>query len=458
MKIDKFKLNLSTTQLIATGFLIAIMIGTLFLMLPISSSDGTYTPFLEALFASTASVSVTGLGLVDTFDYWSFFGQFVILLLIQFGGLGIVTFTTFVMIVIGKKVSLKDRMLIQDAYNLNSLGGLVKFIKKVVIGSLIVESVGALLYMIEFIPKYGIAKGIWISIFNAVSAFCNAGIDIIGKDSLVNYVTNPLINIITCVLVLLGGLGFVVWFDVLNIVKLIRNKKMARKSFFNRLALHTKIVIVATMFLIIIGTILILIFEYNNPETLGDLSWVHKMMAASFQSINIRTSGFHTLSVMALREPTLLVYMVFMFIGGSPVSTAGGIKTISFALIVIAVISVAKADEDTVVFGREIPRGLIRKTLAVVAISIFVVSISVVLLLIFNEGSTMDVVFEVINAATTTGLTRGFTDSLNTMGKIIIIVIMFLGRLGPITMAITFTSRHKKRALVKYPKGNVIIG
>lgn len=458
MNINKFKVDFSTPQIIVLGFLTAIIIGTILLMLPISSSKGIYTPFLDALFASTAAVSVTGLGIVDVYEYWSIFGQIVILLLIQFGGLGIVTFTTFVMIIIGKKVSLKDRMVIQDAYNLNSLSGLVKFIRKVVIGSLVVELLGALLYMIEFIPEYGIIKGIWISVFNSVSAFCNAGINIIGSTSLIEYVKNPLINITTCSLVILGGIGFVVWFDVLNILKLIKNKKLSYKSFFNRLALHTKIVVVTSICLIVIGTVLVLVFEYNNPDTLGNLSWTEKIMAAGFQSVNIRTAGFHTISQVGLREPTLLVCMVLMFIGGSPVSTAGGIKTISFALIVIAVISVVKADEDTIVFGREIPRGLIRKTLAVISVFLSILSTSIILLLIFNEGNTMDIIFEAVNAATTTGLSRGFTDSLNSIGKLIIIATMFLGRLGPITMAISFTSRRKRKAIVKHPRGNVIIG
>lgn len=459
MNKKKFwEFDLSTTQMIAAGFLLAILLGSILLCLPISSVSGNFTPYIDSLFTATTSVCVTGLVVVNTFEYWSVFGQTVILILIQFGGLGIVTFTTLVMIIIGKKVTLKNRLLIQDAYNLNSMSGLVKFTRNVVRGSLIVEGIGALLYMIEFIPRFGVGKGIWVSVFNSVSAFCNAGMDLVGPYSLAEYVDSPLVSFTTMALIVLGGIGFIVWFDFLKVIKLIRKKEVNIKFIFTKLSLHSKIVLVTTLGLLLFGTIMVLILEYDNPGTLGDLPWWNKIMVAMFQSVTVRTAGFFTISQKALRQPTALICMMLMFIGGSPVGTAGGIKTISFALIVIAVIQVASNNEDTVVFRREIPRGLIRKTLAVASIDLFVVSMSAIFLMKFNGGNGLDTIFEVVSAVGTVGLSRDYTGTLNLAGKIIIVVTMYLGRIGPITMAIAFRSGHKKKALVKYSKENVIIG
>ena len=272
------------------SFLIAILIGAVLLSLPISSADGKPTSFLDALFTATTSTCVTGLVVTPTVSSWSVFGQIIILILIQIGGLGVITIMSGLMILLHKKMGIGDRLFLQDAFNLNSLSGLVRFVKKVVTGTLIIEGIGALLYMTVFIPEFG-AKGIWISVFTSVSAFCNAGIDIIAENSLCNYVLNPIINIVTCALIILGGIGYIVWWDVLRVLKLARTKKV---KFFRDLTLHSKIAIAATLILIFVGAAFIFAFEYNNPQTMGDYTLLQKIEVSLFQSVTTRTAGFAT--------------------------------------------------------------------------------------------------------------------------------------------------------------------
>lgn len=449
--------HISSTQIIAVGFLLLILFGTLLLMLPIATVNGQGASFIDSLFTATTSVCVTGLVVVDTFSYWSVFGQIVIAILIQCGGLGVVTLTTLIMVIIGKKLTLKDRMLIQDAYNLNSMAGLVKFIRKVLIGSGIVEGIGALLYMVEFIPRFGL-KGIWISVFNAISAFCNAGMDIVGPTSFAEYVGNPYINVVTMTLIILGGIGFVVWFDVINVFRFNKGIWKSPGRSFRKCSLHTKIVVITTLILLVGGALIIFGMEYNNPDTLGNLSMGDKVLASMFQSTTLRTAGFYTISQAGLHDSTSLICILFMIIGGSPVGTAGGIKTISIALIILTVISVAREDENTVVFKREIPRTLIKKTLAVVSVALFAFITSSVLLCQFNGGNVIDCIFEAASAVGTVGLSRDYTSTLGLAGKIIVICTMYLGRLGPITIALAVSVKHKRKIIMNYSKENVIIG
>lgn len=266
----------STTHIILLSFLVAILIGSVLLVLPISSADGKATPFLDALFTATTSTCVTGLVVTPTVSSWSVFGQVIILLLIQIGGLGVITIMSGLMILLHKKMGIGDRLLLQDAFNLNSLSGLIRFVKRVVAGTLIIESIGALLYMTVFIPEFG-AKGIWILVFTSVSAFCNAGIDIIAENSLCNYALNPIINFVTCTLIILGGIGYIVWWDVLRVLKQARTKKV---RFFRDLTLHSKIAITATLILIFAGAALIFVFEYNNPQTMKDYTLLQKIEAS----------------------------------------------------------------------------------------------------------------------------------------------------------------------------------
>ena len=281
------RFSLSTTQWIMLSFFIVILIGSLLLFLPISVKEGQSVTYLDALFTATSATCVTGLVTVPTVTTWSIFGQIVILILIQIGGLGVVTILSGMMMLLHRRIGLGNRLLIQDAMNLNTLSGLLRFIKKVLLGTLLVEGVGALLYMIVLVPDFGV-KGIWLSFFNSVSAFCNAGIDIIAENSLEQYVHQPLINLVTCGLIILGGLGYVVWWDV---IRVIGTKKMGLKH----LTLHSKIVISFTAALILLGTSAILILEYDNPKTIGTFSFGEKLMASFFQSVTTRTAGFATL-------------------------------------------------------------------------------------------------------------------------------------------------------------------
>ncbi len=456
-KQREHKWALSTTQIIVLGFLTAIIIGGFLLSLPVSSADGHSVPLLDAMFTSTTSVCVTGLVVANTYEQWSRFGQAVILLLIQCGGLGIVTFTTSFMLILGRKVTLRDRLLMQDAYNLNTLTGLVKFTKKVIFGTLIVESIGAVLYMFTFIPEFGWKEGIWISVFNSVSAFCNAGIDIIGPNSLAPYVTNVSVNLITMALIILGGIGFIVWWDILHMAGKVKRKEVPSGAFFNRLSLHTKIVLTTTLCLIGIGTLLIFILEFNNPETIGGLSFGDKIMASAFESVTARTAGFLTFSQKAMRDSSALVCMILMFIGGSPVGTAGGVKTSTFALVIIAAMSAVKGSEHGTAFRRRLHNRTMRKALAVILIS-FLVVMSATILSTFCGGELTDVMFETFSAIGTAGLTRDYTASMNSIGKIIIMICMYLGRVGPISMAIIFGFKKNKYGLAEYPSEDITVG
>lgn len=454
----KRKLSLSTTQIIALGFLITIAVGSVLLMLPISSANGTYTPFIDSLFTATTSVCVTGLVVVNTFEHWSNFGQFVILILIQCGGLGIVTFTTSLMLVLRRKVTLKDRLLLQDAFNLSSMTGLVRFARKVIAGALTIEAVGALLYCFTFIPEFGFGKGLWISIFTSVSAFCNAGMDIIGPDSLMPYISNFNVNITTMFLIIMGGIGFIVWFDVANIIKSVKRKETPKHAFFNRLSLHTKIVLTASVCLIVLGAVAVFIFEYSNDSTIGHLSLPDKVLASFFESVTTRTAGFLTFSQKNMRTTTTLFCIILMFIGGSPVGTAGGVKTSTIALIIISAMSAVKGNEYGIAFNRRLPNRTMRKALAVVLISLLFCFTGVILLLTYYDSDLLDVMFEIVSAIGTVGLSRNYTGTVKLAGKIILIICMYAGRIGPMTLSILFSSRESKYGLATFPREDITVG
>ena len=444
----------STTHIILMSFFIAILIGALLLSLPISSADGKAKPFLDALFTATTSTCVTGLVVTPTVSSWSAFGQVVILILIQVGGLGVITIMSGLMILLHKKIGIGDRVLLQDAFNLNSLSGLVRFVKKVVAGTLIIEGIGALLYMTVFIPEFG-AKGIWISVFTSVSAFCNAGIDIIAENSLCNYALNPVINIVTCVLIVLGGIGYIVWWDVLRVLKSARIKKV---RFFRNLTLHSKIAITATLFLIFIGAAFIFAFEYNNPQTMGDYTLLQKIEVSIFQSITTRTAGFATVPQENLTNASAIVCLLLMFIGGSPVGTAGGIKTVTFAVIVVAAIASICNKGDAEVFGRRLTKQAVSKAVAVTSMSFIIMFSSTVLLSAVTDANALDIIFETVSATATVGLTRNLTASLGNIGKLIIIITMFLGRVGPISLAVAFKRSKDNQDIVRNPVEEISVG
>lgn len=450
----KKRISLSTTHMILLSFLLAILVGSVLLVLPISSADGKSVPYMDALFTATTSVCVTGLVTVTTASAWSFFGQLVILLLIQIGGLGIITILSGFMIGLHKRMGLGDRILLQDAFNLNSMSGIVKFLKKVIIGTLAVEGVGALLYMTVFVPEYGV-RGIWISIFNAVSAFCNAGMDVIGEDSLCGYVLHPMINFVTSMLIVLGGLGYIVWWDVIRVAKNFRKQKF---KCFSGLTLHSKIALSATMILIATGAVLFFIFEYHNPQTIGEFSLFGKIQASVFQSVTTRTAGFATVPQQNLTDASAILSLFLMFIGGSPVGTAGGVKTVTIAILFISAFATIRNNDEVVLFRRTISKQAIGKAVAVVSMSFMIAFISTVLLSAVSGAPALDVMYETFSATATVGLSRNLTSTLNLFGKVIVIVTMYLGRVGPISLVIAFHTKKRKQNIIKNPTEEISVG
>ena len=444
----------STTHIILLSFLIAILIGALLLSLPISSADGKAKPFLDALFTATTSTCVTGLVVTPTVSSWSIFGQAVILILIQIGGLGVITIMSGLMILLHKKMGIGDRLLLQDAFNLNSLSGLVRFVKKVVGGTFIIEGIGALLYMIVFVPRFG-AKGVWISVFTSISAFCNAGIDIIAENSLCDYALNPIINIVTSSLIILGGIGYIVWWDVLRVLRLRRTKKV---RFFRDLTLHSKIAVTATLILILTGAVLIFAFEYNNPQTIKDYTLLQKIEVSLFQSVTTRTAGFATVPQENLTNASAFVCLLLMFIGGSPVGTAGGIKTVTFAVLVASAFASVRNKENTEVFGRQLTKQAVSKAVAVTCMSFIIMFTSTVFLSAVTEANALDLIYETVSATATVGLTRNFTASLGSIGKFIIIVTMYLGRVGPISLAVALKRSKENQNIIRNPIEEISVG
>lgn len=445
---------LSTTQIILLSFLSVILIGSILLSLPVSSAGGRAVPYIDALFTATTATCVTGLVTVSTAATWSVFGQVVILLLIQIGGLGIITFMTAVMLLFNRKIGISDRLLIQDAFNLSTLSGIVAFVKKVLIGTLTVESIGACFYMTVFVPQFG-ARGIWVSVFNSVSAFCNAGMDIIGENSLCDYSGNALITLTTAALIILGGLGYIVWWDVSRVIK---NRKQNGGRFFKSLTLHSKIVLISTAFLLITGTALTLCFEYNNPLTLAGLPLSDKIQAAFFQSVTTRTAGFASLPQENLTNPTAILSLLLMFIGGSPVGTAGGIKTVTAAVLLSITVSLISGKNSVSLFGRTISKQSVYKAVAVTVMSFSVMFVSTLLLSAVTNAPALDILFETVSAAATVGLSRSLTGALNLLGKLIIIFTMYFGRVGPISIAIAFGGKNPSRNIIKNPTEEISIG
>lgn len=451
----KYK-NFTTTRIIALGFLGTILVGTLLLMLPMAAVPGQTTHPVDALFTSTTAVCVTGLVTVPTYAHWTIFGQFVIMLLAQIGGLGVITFTVMFLLALGKRIGLKERLLIQDAYNLDTIQGLVILVKRIVKGTLFVEGVGALLYMTVFIPEYG-AIGIWKSIFNAVSAFCNAGMDVLGPDSLAPYVGNPVVNITTMLLIILGGIGFPVWWSLVDTIRERRKRHRNLPTSIHHLPLNTKLVISMTILLIVSGALMIFILEFNNSETLGNLPLWQKIQAAFFQSVTTRTAGFFTISQTGLNKATILICCILMFIGGSPSGTAGGIKTTTLAILVMTVYSIIRGRSDTEMFGRKVSGNVVRRALSIFMVSFVVMLFSVIALSIVQPGEFIDCLYEAVSAIATVGLSRDFTSQLNMAGRIIIIITMYIGRIGPISLALFFNSKRFVN-LKTYPEEKVSVG
>ncbi len=459
--MKKFKLKeikLSPVQIIPASFFIAIIVGTCFLMLPISSAMGTATDFLTALFTATTSICVTGLVVVDTYAHWSLFGQFVILVLVQIGGLGMIAIASTIMLLTRKKFSLTDRILLRDAFNLNSNNKLLEFLVKVLKGTFIVEGVGAILYSFVFIPEFGVRKGLWSAVFNSVSAFCNAGMDVIGPNSMGNYRGNPLVMTVTIMLIILGGIGFVVWFDVIERAKEGVKKRFSPATVVGRLSEHTKLVLSFSLFLLLSGTLFFLVLEYGNPGTIGGMGFGGKLANSFFESVTLRTAGFTTFPQENLTIGSCVVAYIYMFIGGSPIGTAGGIKTTTFFLLIMNVRSYLRNQDDKVIFNHRVSEESMRKASAVVFVSAGAVILLTILLSVVNPVPLEDALYEVVSACGTVGLSRGLTSSLGSLGRLTIIIAMYLGRIGPISLIALFSKNSTDSNKIKYSEGVFYVG
>ncbi|QGG52372.1 TrkH family potassium uptake protein [Lysinibacillus pakistanensis] len=445
MKFLKNKLN--PPKILVIGFAIIILFGSFLLTLPIATKDGMGLPLIDALFTATSATCVTGLVVVDTGDTFSLFGQLVILFLIQIGGLGFMTFATLLFLLVGKKISLKERLLLKEAFNNLTMAGLVKFVRRILLFTACIEMIGGIILSIRFSFDMPVGKAVYFGFFHAISNFNNAGFDIMGGfRSLTGYVDDPFVVLTICALITIGGLGFI----VLNELFEYRSTK--------RLSVHSKIVLSTTFILTIGSTILIFLFEYGNSKTLGPLSEWGKILGSFYQAVTPRTAGSNTLPIGDLTHSTLFLMIWLMFIGGGSGSTAGGIKITTFAVLSATMWSQLKGKTDVVLFRRRMVHETILKALTVTMCGmLIVVSVTIILSIIEHQHPFMMYFFEATSAFGTTGLSMGLTPELSVGGRILIILTMFAGRLGPLTIAFAITRRRQQESY-HHPKGNIMIG
>lgn len=462
----EIKKKIGTTKILLISLVSVIIIGALLLRLPICNKQPIQ--MIDSLFVATSAVCVTGLTTIVPIEQFTVIGQMVLLLLIQIGGIGFMTLIAIVLIAIGKKINLSDKLIIKESLNQDSFKGLVKLIKRVCLYTFIIETIGAIILAIRFIPDFGLRRGIWFSIFHSISAFCNAGFDLLGNNNLTLYGNDWLVCGVIMLLIIIGGLGFTVWDDVIEAIK---NKKRIKQ-----LTVHTKLVLTMTAILLILGAFLTFMFEKDNLQTMGNDVLGTKLLKSAFQSTTLRTAGFFTVPQNELTSVSKFMGMCFMFVGGSPASTAGGIKTVTLGVIILLIINYIRGKQDTNIFNTRISQGGINRAIIVFTISIFIIIMAISLLLITEDMEIennltedlatyfnltfIDIAFEVISAFATVGLTLGVTTKLTLVGKLIIIALMIIGRLGPITISIALFKKHKeaKQTKAQYPKGNILIG
>lgn len=446
----KIQYKLTYVRIIALGYLLVIIAGTGLLMLPVATRQGNETDFLTALFTATSATCVTGLVVVDTYTHWSGFGHIIILLMIQVGGLGFMTMGVLFAMFLKKRITLRTRGLLQESMNGMQMGGIIRLVRMVLRGTFIIELTGAVLLAIRFIPVFGWGKGILYGIFHSISAFCNAGFDLMGEysgqySSLVEFHGDILVNVVIMALIVIGGIGFFVWKD-------IRENKHHMKKY----RLHTKMALFMTAILLIGGTVLFYLFENNN--LLAGMNEKDKILAAAFSSVTARTAGFNTIDTGGLTHASKLLTMVLMFLGGSPGSTAGGIKTVTTLVLIAYVWSNLRASKGVNVFNRRLDDDVIRKASNVVVISLLMaVSASILICYLQPDLVVEDILFEVYSAIGTVGMSTGVTRDLNLVSRIIIVLLMYCGRIGSMSFALSFTER-KKVAPVQLPTEKIMIG
>ena len=438
-------------MVVALGFLIIILTGAVLLTLPISARSGEPTDFLDALFTATSATCVTGLVTVGTATHWSGFGQAVILLLIQIGGLGFMSLASIASFLTRRTITLRERMVMSAGLNLTENAGIVRLTRRVLLGTLAFEGAGAVLLATRFVPRVGLWQGIKMGVFHSVSAFCNAGFDLIGTPdnpfaSLTGYADDVLVNLTIMALIVIGGLGFFVWGDIWD------------KRRFRRLRLHTKLVLITTALLLCAGFVLTLLFEWGNPQTLGEMPVQDKLLAAAFQSVTLRTAGFNTIDQAALTGPSQAVACLLMMIGGSPGSTAGGIKTVTAAVLVLSAISALRGRTTVSAFGRTIISRSIMNAVAMMIVGGTLSLTGACVISYVESASFGECLFEAVSAFATVGLSMGLTPTLSAVSRLILILLMYLGRVGVLTLGVAVLMRHREPPKMQYPDGDVMVG
>lgn len=445
--MDKKKSSLTPPKILVLGFALIILIGAFLLTTSWATEDGNGLSFMDALFTATSATCVTGLVVVDTGSTFTTFGELVILTMIQVGGLGFMTFATFFAFILGKRISLKERILLQESLNNLSIEGIVRLSKRILIFTILIEVIGGIILSIRFSFDFPIGKAIYLGFFHSISNFNNAGFDLMGEfKSLTDYVSDPIVTLTVCALIILGGIGFI----VMNEIYEYRLTK--------RLSMHSKVVLVSSGILLVVGTLLVFVFEYYNSKTLQPLSLSGKVLASIYQSVTPRTAGSNTLNIPDLTHPTLFLTMILMFIGASPGSTGGGIKTTTFATLIGTLWSQIRGKEDVVFFRQRIVYATIYKALSVTMIGLFTVIMITMLLTITEKGQDfLMIMFEATSAFATVGLSMGLTPELTPLGRILITFTMFAGRVGPLTVAFAIAMRRSPDSF-RYPKGKIMIG
>ena len=447
--------HISTMQLLVCGFLGIILAGAVLLWLPVSNQQPI--AFIDAFFTSVSAVCVTGLVTIVPAAQFTLFGKVILLILIQVGGLGIIVCMTVFFMLLGKRITLRQRIYIQQTYNMDTLSGMVRLIRWVLKVTLVVEVMGAIGYAIRFVPLYGIGKGIWYSIFHSVSAFCNAGIDILGDSSLAGYVTDPVINLVTMALIISGGLGFTVWSDILHVLKIRETYQRTPGRIFRQMSLQTKMTLVITGILIAAGGIGIFCLEYSNADTIGAMSNGDKLLASFFQSVTPRTAGYNTVTLSAMSGASQGIMILLMLIGGSPGSTAGGIKTTTLAVLLANTAATFRQRENAQFFGRRIDFSAVKTAATILTMYLTLFFGGAVFISVYEDLTLSACLYETASAVGTVGLTLGITPQLHIPSQIVLIMLMYLGRVGGLTLIYAAFSGKKING-AKLPQEKIMIG
>ena len=457
----RFLFQQSIPKRIAASFAIVILVGSLLLDLPISQLETSQATYFDHLFTTVSMVCVTGLFTQPVASTYNTFGQIICMFLMQIGGLGLMSMIAFFFFDSGKKLSLTDRLALQDSLNRDDTKDFKDYLRTIFKYTFIIEGIAAILFMIRFIPMLGVGKGIFTAIFFAISAFCNAGFDNLGDNSLINYATDPLLMFVISALIILGGIGFAVWFDVKNSISCYRRSLQNKyhKAFYKRLHYHTKVVILLTVGILMLGTLLTLITEWHNPDTIGNLNFGQKLLVSFFQTVTMRTAGFASIDYTKANPSTLLLYCIQMFIGGSPGGTAGGVKTTTVLVVLLFIRSEIYEKKSINFRHHTISYEMARKSLMIFIIFTVLILSSLFLLSITDpQAPLLYTLFETISAMCTVGVTANLTPTLSMLGQIIIMTLMFIGRIGPLTVLLSFSNRKKQGSLIKYAKAPLLIG